>query len=170
MPVGENGKPSFKLSGLVVANGLSLGNAHDALADTRATLELTRFLKGRAPQIWGDLFACRSRHTVEAMLAENPLFLVTDRAFKKPTILAGMITKHPTNPAAVAVFDMEYDPALYLDIDHERALQLLKASPTPIRIMRTNNLPIAFQYRDGIEIGVEQSVADRKSTRLNSSH
>ena len=40
VPLNENGKQVFKLGLLAAANGLALDNAHDAHADTRATLEL----------------------------------------------------------------------------------------------------------------------------------
>jgi len=165
VPVNENGKPSFKLSHLIAANGLSLDNAHDAMADAKATLDLARLLRARAPDIWDDLFACRSRHTVELLLKEHPVFLFTDRAYKKPTILAGTIVTHPKNPAAVAVFDLEYDPGIYLEANQEGVQRLLKASPRPIRVMRTNNLPIITPYR-GQEVGIDPGVAEQRLNRM----
>jgi exodeoxyribonuclease-1 len=161
VPVGENGKPSFKLSHLVAANGLTMGNAHDALADARATLELAKLLRARAPQVWDDLYASRSRHTVQAILEQHPLFLFTDRAFKKPTILAGTLVTHPKNAAAVAVFDLEYDPGVYLDASLEDLQRLLKASPRPIRVMKTNNLPIVVPHRRQ-DTGVDPEVARQR--------
>jgi exodeoxyribonuclease-1 len=142
VPMNEKGKPSFKLGDLIKANGLALQNAHDALADTSATLELARYLRGKAPQVWDSLYACRSRHAAESWMAESRLFLYTDRAFKKPTILSGTIAANTKNPAAVAVFDLEYAPGTYLDSGVDEIKTLLKASPRPIRIVRTNALPI----------------------------
>ena len=162
----EKGKPSFRLGHLIAANGLTLDNAHDALADTRATLALARYLEGRAPQVWDDLFSCRSRHTVEAILKEHPLFLFTDRAFKRPTILAGAIVAHPKNPAAVAVFDLEYDPDIYLDADQMELQRLLKASPRPIRVMKTNALPIVAPFRGQALDGVDITVAQERYSRI----
>lgn len=161
VPLNDKGKPSFRLGRLIEANGLALDNAHEALADTRATLALALFLKERAPEVWDDLFACRSRHTVETLLKEHPLFLFTDRAFKRPTILAGAIVANPKNPAAVAVFDLDYDPGIYLDANQEDIQRLLKASPRPIRVMRTNNLPIVAPYR-GQAASVDPGVAQQR--------
>jgi len=162
VPLNDKGKQSFRLGHLVEANGLTLDNAHDALADTRATLALAKYLKGRAPQVWDDLYSCRSRHTVEAMLKAHPLFLFTDRAFKRPTILAGAIVAHPKNPAAVAVFDLEYDPEVYLDADQLELQRLLKASPRPIRVMKTNNLPIMAPFRGQPLEGVDPVIAQKR--------
>jgi hypothetical protein len=41
---------------------------------------------------------------------------------KKPTIFAAAIVSHPKSPASVAVFDLEYDPDIYLDANQD-ALQ-----------------------------------------------
>lgn len=159
VPLKENGRPSFRLGDLVKANGIALDNAHDALADTRATIELAKFLKERAPTVWEDLFSCRSRHAVEALLAKHQLFLITDQTFKRSTILAGAIATHPVNPAAVAFFDLEYDPGIYLDADKAEMQRLLKASPRPIRVMKTNALPIIAPVREKVPEGADTALA-----------
>lgn len=168
VPPNEKGKPSFKLAHLVPANGLQLDNAHDALADTRATLALAHFLRQRAPQVWQDQFACRSRHAVEELVLHNPLVLYTDRAFKKSTILAGAVCSNPGNPAAIAMFDLEYDAATYLDATVEDLCKLLKASPRPIRVMKANASPIVAPYRGGREMGVDPAEAQRRLDLLRS--
>src|ERR1043166_9545092 len=48
VPLGDNGRPTFRLGLLAAANGIVLDNAHDALGDTRATLALAKLLKERA--------------------------------------------------------------------------------------------------------------------------
>ncbi len=166
VPVNAKGKPAFKLGMLIEANGLRLDNAHDALADTRATVALAKFLKSRAPEVWDGLFACRSRHTVDALLAKNDLFFCTDRAFSKPTILAGKITRHPDNPATLAVFDLSYDPAPYLDVGMEAASALLKSSPRPIRVIRSNALPMIFPLTPTRETEIDPQVARERLGRI----
>jgi exodeoxyribonuclease-1 len=166
VPLNEKDWPIFKLGHLIEANGLTLDNAHDAMADTRATVALARMLKERAPDVWDGLYACRSRHTVEAILEKNDLVFCTDRAFGKPTILGGLITWHPDNPASLAMFDLAYDPALYLDINHERAVRLLKSSPRPIRVVRANALPIIFPFTPGRDAGVDPNTAKERLVRI----
>jgi exodeoxyribonuclease-1 len=158
--------PSFKLDHLIEANGLVLDNAHDALADTRATVALAQMLRERAPEVWDRLFTCRSRHTVEAILEKHGLVFCTDRAFGKPTILGGLITWHPENPASLAMFDLAYDPAVYLDVDHERAVRLLKSSPRPIRVVRANALPMIFPFTPGRDAGVDPNTAKERLARI----
>jgi exodeoxyribonuclease-1 len=164
----DKGKPSFKLVHLIEANGLALDNAHDALSDTRATMALAKYLKERAPEVWNDLYACRSRKLASDLVAKNDLVLFTDRAFKKATILGGLICISPDNPAAHAIVDLAYDPAAYLDVDVERAQRLLKSNPRPVRILRANNSPIVRAYKDGDKIEIDVATARERLARIRS--
>jgi exodeoxyribonuclease-1 len=168
VPVNQKGKPTFKLALLAKENGLALDNAHDAQFDTRATLALARYLRERAPEVWESLFACRSKASAAAHLVKRDIVLFTDKAFGKPTIPAGRICVSPENPAYYAMFDLGYDPALYLDVDIERARILLKSSPRPIRILKTNNMPIVLPYRPDADVGVDLATAESRLTRIRS--
>jgi exodeoxyribonuclease-1 len=167
VPINENGKQVFKLGLLAAANGLTLDNAHDAHADTRATLELAKLLKNRAPDMWSDLFSSRSKALVVNRLSDEKFVLFTNRTFTKHTILAGLICVSPDNTAAHAMFDLAYDPALYLDVDVDRAVTLLKSNPRPIRIMAANNLPIIRSYRDDVDVGVDFETASERVDRIH---
>ena len=163
VPENEKGKPTFKLGRLIEANGLVLDNAHDAQADTRATLALAKYLKERAPEVWDSLYACRSKTLANLAVLALPMFLCTDRAFARHTILAGFICASPNGHA---VFDLAYDPALYLDVDAERARTLLKSSPRPIRVLKVNNLPIIHPYKPDIDVGVDVKTAQERLSRI----
>jgi len=157
--VNAKGKPSFKLVDLMEANGLPMGNAHDAHADTRATVDLARHLRSRAPGVWDDMFGCRSKQLVIEKLSREKIFYFTDPGFKKQTILGGVICTSPGNPAVHAVFDLEYDPATYLGVDLEKAKKLLKANPRPVRILRASNSPVIRSWAGENFEGVDQETA-----------
>ncbi len=146
VPLNEKGRPSFRLGLLMEANALPMGAAHDAFADTQATLDLARFLRQAAPDVWDDVFSCRSRTLVAERLEEVGLVCFTDRMFKKPTIVGGVICTSPGNPALYALFDLEYDPQPWLETDAAGAVRLLKANPRPVRLLRANNLPILRRW------------------------
>jgi exodeoxyribonuclease-1 len=166
IPLNAKGKPSFKLVHLVEANGLALDHAHDAQADTRATLALAKHLRDRAPEIWDALYACRSKNLVSEVLAKGDLVLFTDRMFRKSTILAGLICVAPDNPATHAMFDLSYDPTAFLELDIERAQHLLRSNPRPIRILKASNLPIVQPYRDGREADVDIVTARERMAKI----
>jgi exodeoxyribonuclease-1 len=65
------------------------------------------------------------------------------------------------------MFDLAYDPALYLDIDVERARALLKSNPRPIRILKANNLPIVRSFHPDADVGVDLAAARERMARIH---
>jgi exodeoxyribonuclease-1 len=58
-PRNDAGTASFRLEDLSRANALDHANAHDALADVRATLALARLLKRAQPKLWDFCLSLR---------------------------------------------------------------------------------------------------------------
>jgi len=50
VPRGPQGRPIYRLEGLATANGITHGNAHDAMGDVAATVELCRIVYDRSGQ------------------------------------------------------------------------------------------------------------------------
>ena len=65
----EEGKPSFRLEKLTVANGVAHANAHDALSDVLATIEMAKLVKKAQPKLFGYLFELRNKNKVKALIA-----------------------------------------------------------------------------------------------------
>jgi exodeoxyribonuclease-1 len=57
----EEGKPSFRLEKLTVTNGVAHANAHDALSDVLATIEMAKRVKKAQPKLFGYLLICATR-------------------------------------------------------------------------------------------------------------
>lgn len=170
VPNNDKGRPSFKLGDLSQANGIRLLNAHDALADTRATLELARILSERAPDVWDMLFAARTKQSVKQLLGNGSIVVATDQSFGTKTILAAPFSTNPNNDSEVALFDLTHDPAPYLNIDEPGAAKLLKQTPRIVRVLKANQLPIirvataADLSRVGEDVALERAktVKDHK--------
>ena len=142
IPTNEKGRPSFKLERLANANGLLHDQAHDALSDTRATLELARLVRTKAPGVWNAMHHLRSKQLAAEYVDSNELFHYTNPSYGTPTILAARIAANVDNPAEVAVFDLAHDPTPFLDKDIDGVLAMLKASPRRIRVVKLNGQPI----------------------------
>jgi exonuclease I len=99
-------------------------------------------------------------------LAKEDIVLFTDKMFSKATIAAGVICTSPDNPALHAMFDLSYDPVLYLDVDLARAQQLLKSNPRPIRLLKANNLPIVRSMLSQANVGVDIDTARDRLARI----
>ena len=71
-PINDEGLPKFSLEALSQQNGLLHENAHDALSDVMATIELARLIKKNQPDIWTYALANRSKQTIRKLL--EPLY------------------------------------------------------------------------------------------------
>ena len=65
------GLPSFRLQDLTAINGAEHHQAHDALADVNATLDLARKVKKRQPRLFAYALRCRSKSFLRCFLTSN---------------------------------------------------------------------------------------------------
>ena len=61
----DEGKPSFRLEKLSVANGIKHENAHDAMSDVYATIGLAKCLKQAQPRLFDYLLEHRSKNKLK---------------------------------------------------------------------------------------------------------
>ncbi|RYE28652.1 MAG: exodeoxyribonuclease I, partial [Hyphomicrobiales bacterium] len=78
VPLSATGKPSFKLGDVCRANGIALSedDAHDAMADTRATLALFRRLREIAPTTVATMLSLADKGVPSRMLAGGEVLLL----------------------------------------------------------------------------------------------
>ncbi|AVR95796.1 exodeoxyribonuclease I [Pseudoduganella armeniaca] len=159
-PVGENGKPSFKLELLTAANGLQHEAAHDALSDVRATIGLARLIRTRQPRLFDF---CLALHKKDRVAEEIGLHLA--RELRQPFLhVSGMfpaergcmalvwpLAPHPTNKNELIVWDCQHDPRELFELDVEtirlrmfsRAADLPEGmTRLPIKTIHLNKSPM----------------------------
>ena len=83
----EEGKPSFKLDRLTIANGIEHENAHDAMADVYATIEMMRLVKEKQPRLFEYAFNMRKAKNVEGFFnslndSDLPVVSVTGKGVR----------------------------------------------------------------------------------------
>ncbi len=119
-----DGKPSFKLENLTVANGISHQSAHDAYSDVEATISLAKLIKTKKPALYDYVVNNRSKQAVSAMIdlkVCKPLFHISSK-FPSSRGCAGLIAPlamHPTNKNAVIVYDLSVDPSPMANLSPE---------------------------------------------------
>ena len=69
-PRHDDGRVSFKLEHLTVANGLVHEAAHDALSDVRATIAMARLVRDRQPKLFDFCFKLRKKEAVWAEIGQ----------------------------------------------------------------------------------------------------
>ncbi|MEH6389497.1 MULTISPECIES: exodeoxyribonuclease I [Pseudomonas] len=126
----QDGLPSLRLELLTRANGIDHGQAHDALADVRATIAMARLLRQAQPRLYQYLYDLRSKHKVCELIdlqRVRPLVHVSGRFGRERSGLAVVLPLawHPVNRNALIVYDLAADPDLLIDLDAETLRELM---------------------------------------------
>ncbi|MBK1724842.1 exodeoxyribonuclease I [Thiocystis violacea] len=121
-PTHEDGTASFRLEQLTAANGIAHAQAHDALADVRATIAMARLLRQAQPKLFDYALTLRDKRRVRELLDKGrPLLHVSARYPAALGCIAPIfpVAPHPTNGNGIICFDLRADPALLLDLSVE---------------------------------------------------
>lgn len=121
----QDGFTSLRLELLTAANGIDHGQAHDALADVRATIAMARLLRSAQPRLFDYLLGLRSKHQVTTMVDlqdTRPLVHVSGRFGRERQGLGVVLPLawHPQNKNALIVYDLASDPDLLADLSAEQ--------------------------------------------------
>ncbi|MDT8320596.1 MAG: exodeoxyribonuclease I [Xanthomonadales bacterium] len=119
-PLHETGKPSFRLEDLSRANGIEHAEAHDALADVHATIELAKRLRQAQPRLFDWALRMRDKKFVAGLLdPTEPSILLHSSAKiaaeRGCTTLVLPLAVDPGRPTAVIAFDLAIDPAALIE-------------------------------------------------------
>lgn len=151
--VRDDGHPSFKLTDLSAANGISHRHAHSALSDVEATLALARKLKAAQPKLLEYALGLRNKARVQELLnwqQRKPVVHVSQRISAERGCLAIIVplAPHPTQAGKTIVVDAHYDPTPLLNWSAERVAEaiLTPAStsdrvPVGIKLVHANRAP-----------------------------
>jgi exodeoxyribonuclease-1 len=133
-PRNADGKPSFKLTDLTAANGLSHESAHDALSDVRATIALAQLLRSAQPKLFDFCFGLHKKDRVLAELGlpttptrAKPFWHISGMFAPERGCLALMwpLAMHPGNKNELLAWDLSADPAELATLNAEQIRQRL---------------------------------------------
>lgn len=153
----DDGMPSFRLEKLTAVNGIEHSNAHDAMADVYATIEMAKLIKQKQPKLFQYFFELRHKKEVEKLIdvgGLTPLVHVSGMLgnYRGNTSWVVPLAWHPTNQNAVIVCDLmgNIDDLLHKTADQLRVnLYTKKAEleqndilPVPLKLVHINKCPI----------------------------
>ncbi|MCU1715712.1 exodeoxyribonuclease I [Pseudomonas sp. 5P_3.1_Bac2] len=150
----EDGRVSLKLERLTAANGIDHGQAHDALADVRATIALARLLREKQPKLYDYLYQLRSKPAVqEKIRLLQPLVHISGRYAGSRHYLAVVLPLawHPRNRNALIVCDLHSDCSPLWEEAAETLRQRLYTRrddladgelPVPLKLLHINRCPV----------------------------
>ena len=150
----QDGRVSFKLENVTAANHIAHGQAHDALADVRATIAVARLVRERQPKLFDYLYALRRKDAVQKRIRLlQPILHVSGMFSVERHCLAPVLPLawHPGNRNALIVCDLHADvtPLLKLDAQtlkarlYTRHYQLAEDElPIPLKLIHINKSPV----------------------------
>nr|MDQ3094170.1 exodeoxyribonuclease I [bacterium] len=146
-PFASDGKPTVSLSSMTAVNGIEHSNAHDALADIEALIELAQKFNSSQPKLFKYLLENRGKKQVAEIVGEGKPFVYTSGKYSGEylkTTLAVKIIDHPTRGGAV-VYDLRTDPEELFDMSSsEIARRWQSYEPSdrlPLKTIMYNHCP-----------------------------
>ncbi len=151
-PMSE-GKPSNRLELLSRENKLEHANAHDALSDVQALIEITKLIQSKQPQLFDYLFSMRDKNKVKDLVnLDQPVpFVYTsgryDSNYHKTTVAYPLAEAENGN---IYVYDLRYNPSQWLTKSSEEIEQILSVpykergddyQSFPIKKLQYNHCP-----------------------------
>lgn len=150
----HEGRASFKLEHFTAANHIEHGQAHDALADVRATIAVARLLRERQPKLFDYLYGLRRKDAVQQRIRMlQPLLHISGMFAVERHCLAPVLPLawHPSNRNALIVCDLHADVTPLLEMSAEaikarlytRHADLVEGElPIPLKLIHINKSPV----------------------------
>lgn len=188
-PVHDSGAPSFKLEHLSAANGIEHANAHDAVSDVLATIEMARLIRRAQPRLFDYALSLRFKHEVRRQIAveqRQPHLHVSGMipAERGCLTVELPLMEHPDRRNEIIVLDLVEDPTWLLDHNAEDVRNWLY-TPTeelpdgiprpPLRTLHINRSPMIAPYKmldDSIaeRFGLDRQAIERHRTIVDHWH
>lgn len=176
-PTYDEGFPSFKLEHLSVANGIEHANAHDAMADVYATIELAKILKKNQPKLFNYLFDLRNKRKLQELIDIinlTPLVHVSGMFGSECGNTSWIVPMewHPDNKNAVITVNLAKDPTPLIELDADTLRERLYTKrselgpdelPVPVKLVHINKCPVlapakTLKADDAERLGIDREL------------
>jgi exodeoxyribonuclease-1 len=139
-PVATDGTPTNRLESLAAVNGISHINAHTALADVNALIELAQKIRSAQPKLFDYLRDMRTKKKVSELVMGGQPFIYTsgslDSQHEKTSV--AYTCEHLPDGTGAIVFDARYSPEKWLKASDAEVLEALTWKPDR---QQTDKLP-----------------------------
>ena len=139
--INEKGNAVYKLDQMAPINGIK-HDAHQALGDCIATLEIGKIILNKAPNVWKASLMTTDK--IKALdLIKNELYFCTDEYYygKSVAFCETFVCEHPVYKWAKC-FDLKHDPDIYLKMSVQDLKEAMSKKPKFIRTIRHNKHPV----------------------------
>ncbi len=184
-PVDAEGKATNRLELLTKANGISHEDAHDALSDVNALIDVAKLIQSKQPQLFAYLFAMRDKKKVMELVnldVKQPFVYTSGRydgQYGKTTVAFPLTAGRNGN---VIVYDLRHDPTPFVGLSSKELADRLFAPyeerkkegfmPLPVKEMQYNRSPavaplgVLEQANGWANIGLDIKTIERHKKAL----
>ncbi len=137
-------KNKFKLDLLAPLNNIEHENAHDALADVIATIELCKLIKKNDGEFWDQSLQSSTKRGVSEIFEKDTMYCHQESYYGSvyPFVTTHVGTFNNRNNSEINIlFDLKKDPKEYIDLDKAQLKELYKSEKL-FRYIRNNRHPI----------------------------
>lgn len=143
------GKPTVKLELMAKENGLRHENAHDALSDVVALIELAKKAKQAQPQMFEYLLKMRDKKQVMSLVDSDQPFVYTSGKYSSEYLKTNPVLrlfKHPRRDGFI-VYDLREDPDKWMSKTAEEIAKHWQArydddiESAPLKTLMANKCP-----------------------------
>jgi exodeoxyribonuclease-1 len=146
-PVDKDKLPTNKLVDITSANEINHSNAHDALADVTALIEVAKLIKSKQPKLFDYLYSVMTnKNQLESILKSNKPLIYTSGAYighpQKTTVVIHLAN---LSDGGILVYDLRQDPKLFAKLTINELKALInhedKTTTSPFFVIKTNKCP-----------------------------
>ncbi|MEL0231575.1 MAG: exonuclease domain-containing protein [Hyphomicrobiales bacterium] len=157
-------KNKFKLDLLAPLNNIEHENAHDALADVIATIELCKLIKKNDGEFWDQSLQSCTKRGVSEIFEKDTMYCHQEAYYGSvyPFVTTHVGTFNNRNNSEINIlFDLKKDPKEYINLDKAQLKELYKSEKL-FRYIRNNKHPIimpkayATSFTNYEKIGFEE--------------
>lgn len=174
-----DGKPTNRLELLTRENNIAHENAHDALSDVQALIDVTKLIADKQPKLFSYLLKLRDKNEVKQLVSlDDPApFVYTsgryDSQYDKTTAAMPLA---PAEHGNIYVYDLRYDPTEWLDKSADEMAKIIFTPykernedyvSLPVKKLQYNRCPavapLGVLSQDGgwERIGLDQAVIEK---------
>ena len=161
-PISSKKNPIFKLAELAPMNNIKHNNAHSAIGDVLATIEIAKLLSKNAPNVWKASLMTTNKDKSFRLIKEELLFC-TDFFYygKSIPFLLTFVCQHPQWGYPMC-FDLKADPSNYFNLSIQQLKKELDKKPKVIRTIKHKKHPVIMNSSYGMNFGNYKQLGIKK--------
>jgi len=149
-PISDKNNPVFKLEQLAPMNDIKHDDAHSAMGDVLATIEIAKLLSKKAPNVWRASLLTTNKDKSFKLIKDEQLFCTDFFYYGKsvPFVLT-FVCQHPQWGYPMC-FDLKADPLYYFKLSLNELRKELDKKPKVIRTIKHKKHPIIMNPTYGM--------------------